>query len=140
MWCTDSLLAEKRDIAYSTTLHWLRCRLNFSLFSGSALCHIHRGTHTTLRWKAKNLTEPSTRPAQKVGSQTSNLCSRIQVFYISFHLNFVIENNNNNNKQTINKNYCTMFISYIKKGRARCTSIAAGRGLMMSKWELSTHP
>ena len=34
LWCTDSLslVAEKRDIAYSTTLHWLRCRLNSSLF------------------------------------------------------------------------------------------------------------
>ena len=35
LWCTDSLLAEKRDIAYSTTLHWLRPDQINCLFHGS---------------------------------------------------------------------------------------------------------
>ena len=33
-----SLLAEKQGRAYSSTLHWLRCRLNFSLLRSAIMC------------------------------------------------------------------------------------------------------
>ena len=33
-----SFLVEKRNTTYSTTLHWLRCRLNFSLLRSAVMC------------------------------------------------------------------------------------------------------
>ena len=40
-----SLLAEKRGNSYSSTLHWLRCRLNFSLLRSAIMCI--RGSRST---------------------------------------------------------------------------------------------
>ena len=40
-----SLLAEKRGNLYSSTLHWLRCRLNFSLLRSAIMCI--RGSRST---------------------------------------------------------------------------------------------
>ena len=39
------LVADKRNTTYSTTLHWLRCRLNFSLLRSAVMCL--RGSRTT---------------------------------------------------------------------------------------------
>ena len=40
-----SLLAEKQERPYSSTLHWLRCRLNFSLLRSAIMCL--RGSRST---------------------------------------------------------------------------------------------
>ena len=40
-----SLLAEKQGRSYSSTLHWLRCRLNFSLMRSAIMCI--RGSRST---------------------------------------------------------------------------------------------
>ena len=40
-----SLLGEKRGNSYSSTLHWLRCRLNFSLLRSAIMCI--RGSRST---------------------------------------------------------------------------------------------
>ncbi len=49
-----SMLAEKHDKTYSTTLNWMRCRLNFSLIRAAIMCI--RGSRksftTTTPWKA----------------------------------------------------------------------------------------
>ena len=50
-----SLLADKRNTSYSNTLHWLRCRLNFSLLRSAIMCL--RGSHTTFHWQANTQTE-----------------------------------------------------------------------------------
>ena len=50
-----SLLADKRNTTYSTTLHWLRCRLNFSLLRSAVKCL--RGSRTTAHWKTNYSTE-----------------------------------------------------------------------------------
>ena len=50
-----SLLAEKHGTTYSTTLHWLRCRLNFSLLRSAVMCL--RGSRTTFHWQANKPTE-----------------------------------------------------------------------------------
>ena len=50
-----SLLADKRNTTYSTTLHWLRCRLNFSLLRSAVMCL--RGSRTTAHWKTNYSTE-----------------------------------------------------------------------------------
>ena len=40
------LLAEKQGRSYSSTLHWLRCRLNFSLMRSAIMCI--RGSRSTI--------------------------------------------------------------------------------------------
>ena len=42
-----SMLAEKQEKPYSRTIHWVRCRLNFSLlrFSNMCLCRSHSPLH-----------------------------------------------------------------------------------------------
>ena len=49
-----SMLAEKQDKTYSTTLNWMRCRLNFSLIRSEIM--FIRGSRksftTTTPWKA----------------------------------------------------------------------------------------
>ena len=53
-----SLLAEKQGISYSSTLHWLRCRLNFSLLRSVFVAHdpyspqtLHRHPWSLLTWQ-----------------------------------------------------------------------------------------
>lgn len=41
-----SKLADKRDLAYSTTIGWLRARLNFSLLRSAVICI--RGTRSSM--------------------------------------------------------------------------------------------
>lgn len=42
-----SLLSEKRDIPYSSTVGWLRCRLSFALLRSSLMCL--RGSRSSAR-------------------------------------------------------------------------------------------
>lgn len=42
-----SLLDEKHNWAYNMTLHWLRCRLNFSLLQSATMCLC--GSHSILQ-------------------------------------------------------------------------------------------
>ena len=50
----SSLLAEKRDLAYSITIGWLRARLNFSLLRSAIMCL--RGSRSTVgKVRAENI-------------------------------------------------------------------------------------
>ena len=54
-----SLISEKQGRPYSSTLHWVRCRLNFSLLRSAVMCI--RGSRSTFAARSIVLTWPSTK-------------------------------------------------------------------------------
>ena len=71
-----SMISEKNNKPYSKTMHWLRCRLSFSLLRSAIMClrgcrsALHRPIH-----HAPPLSTRSTWPAQKAGFQQTSTTS-----------------------------------------------------------------
>ena len=79
-----SLLAEKQGRPYSSTLHWLRCRLNFSLLRSAIMaCAFRVHDQSSSMTLYPNLWNPSTWPSTKPGTSILNN------FLILYHYDYI---------------------------------------------------